>query len=319
MKKIVVTTIVLVLLLPTILFAAGGKEKKSDETYIAVISMGEQHEYWQAVKLGTEKAAKELGIRTTYEAPPSEDMVDLQINMVENTIRTKPDGLLLAPLDAVALVPYIKQAVDAGIPVVLFDAGADTDLHSSLVATNNYNAGALAAQAMIKELGNKGTIGVIVQSATDRSAIDRGDGFLDYMAANSNIRVLPPVYGSGGEHEESANLMVDLIRANPNLDGVYATNEGAAVGAGIGANEAGVAGKITLIGFDSGAQQIAFLKDGTIRGFVSQDPVQIGYLGVKVLYDVLQGKAVEEEIDTGAVFVDLTNFDDEHVQQIIYQ
>jgi ribose transport system substrate-binding protein len=318
MKKIVVATILLVLLLPTIVFAAGAKEK-ADETYIAVISMGEQHEYWQAVKLGTENAARELGIRTTYEAPPSEDMVDLQINMVENTIRTKPDGLLLAPLDAVALVPYIKQAVDAGIPVVLFDAGADTDLHSSLVATNNYNAGAIAAQEMIKELNNKVTIGVIIHSATDRSAIDRGDGFLDYMAANSNIRVLPPVYGSGGEHEESANLMVDLVRANPNLDGVYATNEGSAVGAGIGANEAGVAGKITLIGFDSGAQQIAFLEDGTIRGFVSQDPVQIGYLGVKVLYDVLMGKPVEKEIDTGAVFVDLTNLDDEHVQQIIYQ
>ncbi|MFA7371344.1 MAG: ABC transporter substrate-binding protein [Sphaerochaetaceae bacterium] len=319
MRKIVVATIVLVLLLPAMLFAAGAKEKKADETYIAVISMGYQHEYWQAVRLGTENAAKELGIRTTYEAPPSEDMVDLQINLVENAIRTKPDGLLLAPLDAVALVPYIKQAVDAGIPVVLFDAGADTDLHSSLVATNNKNAGAIAAQHMIKELNNQGTIGLIVHSATDRSAIDRRDGFLEYMEANSKIRILPPVYGSGGEHEESANLMVDLVRANPNLDGVYASNEGAAVGAGIGAKEAGVAGKMTIIGFDSGAQQIAFLEDGTIRGFVSQDPVQIGYLGVKVLYDVLQGKTVDKEIDTGAVFVDLSNLQDEHVQQIIYQ
>lgn len=318
MKKVIIVTIVLAMLLPVAVFAAGRQERPTDQTYIAVISMGYQHEYWQAVRLGTEKAAKELGIRTTYEAPPSEDMVDLQINMVENTIRTRPDGLLLAPLDAEALVPYIQQAIHAGIPVVLFDAGANTDIHSSLVATDNMKAGAIAAQQMIKELNDTGTVGLIVHSATDQSAMKRRDGFLEYMAANSKIRVLPPVY-SGGDHEVSANLMVDMIRANPGLDGVYATNEGAAVGAGIGAREAGRAGAITIIGFDSGAQQIAFLEDGTIRGFVSQDPVQIGYLGVKVLYDVLQGRTVEREIDTGAVFVDLTNLQDEHVQQIIYQ
>jgi ribose transport system substrate-binding protein len=299
------------------LFAAGQQEA-TEGTYIAVISMGYQHEYWQAVKLGTENAAKELGIRTTYEAPPSEDMVDLQINMVENAIQTKPDALLLAPLDAEALVPYIQKAVDAGIPVVLFDAGANTNAYSSLVATNNMNAGAIAAQHMIEELNDEGTVGLIVHSATDQSAMKRRDGFLEYMAANSKIEILPPVY-SGGDHEESANLMVDMLRANPGLDGVYATNEGSAVGAGIGAKEAGMVGKVTIIGFDSGAQQIAFLKDGTIRGFVSQDPVQIGYLGIMTAFDILQGKEVEKEIDTGAVFVDMSNLNDEHVQQIIYQ
>ena len=317
MTKIIIATILLALLLPRTLFAAGRQETR-DQTYIAVISMGYQHEYWQAVRLGTEMAAEELGIRTTYEAPPSEDMVDLQINMVENAIRTRPDGLLLAPLDAEALVPYIQQAVNQGIPVVLFDAGANTDAHSSLVATDNLNAGAIAAQHMIAELNDQGTVGLIVHSATDQSAMKRRDGFLNYMEANSKIRILPPVY-SGGDHEESANLMVDMLRANPGIRGVYATNEGSAVGAGIGVKEAGRAGEITVIGFDSGAQQIAFLEEGTIRGFVSQDPVQIGYLGVKVLFDVLQGKEVQREIDTGAVFVDTTNLYDEHVQQIVYQ
>ncbi len=317
MRKSVLVLIIVALVYSNSLFAAAQKESPG-ETYVATISMGYQHEYWQAVRLGTERAAEELGIRTTYEAPPSEDMVDLQINMVENAIQTKPDGLLLAPLDAEALVPYIKKAVDAGIPVVLFDAGANTDIYSSLVATNNMNAGAIAAKHMIEELDNSGTVGLIVHSATDQSAMKRRDGFLDYMEKNSEITILPPVY-SGGDHEESANLMVDLLRANPGLDGVYATNEGSAVGAAIGAKEAGKAGQITIIGFDSGAQQIAFLRDGTIRGFVSQDPVQIGYLGIMAIYDILQGKQVEKEIDTGAVFVDLTNIDDEHVQQIIYQ
>lgn len=317
MKRIVIAAIVLVMLLPMSLFAAG-RQETTDEMYIAVISMGYQHEYWQAVRLGTENAAKELGIRTTYEAPPSEDMIDLQINMVENAIRTKPDGLLLAPLDAEALVPYIEQAVNEGIPVVLFDAGANTDAYSALVATNNMNAGAIAAQNMIKELKGEGTVGLIVHSATDQSAMKRRDGFLEYLKENSKINVLDPVY-SGGDHEESANLMVDMLRANPDIKGVYATNEGSAVGAGIGAKEARKAGSVTIIGFDSGAQQIAFLKDGTIRGFVSQDPVQIGYLGIMTMIDVLKGKQVEKEIDTGAVFVDLSNLDDEHVQQIIYQ
>src|SRR5690554_1680101 len=168
MRRIIIVAMVLVMLLPLSLFAAG-RQETTDEMYIAVISMGYQHEYWQAVRLGTENAAEELGLRTTYEAPPSEDMIDLQINMVENAIRTKPDGLLLAPLDAEALVPYIEQAVNEGIPVVLFDAGANTDAYSALVATNNMNAGAIAAQHMIEELNDEGTVGLIVHSATDQS------------------------------------------------------------------------------------------------------------------------------------------------------
>jgi len=314
MKKVLVLMLLVVLAGGSV-FAA---ERPEAEERISVISMGFMHEFWQAVKAGTEKAADELGIVTTFEGPATEDMVDVQINMMENAIRTRPAGILLAPLDAEALVPYIERAVDEGIKVGLFDAGAETDAHVTLVATDNLAAGGLAGERMIEEIGTEGKVGVVVHSATDRSAISRRDGFLNYIEDNSDIEILEPVYG-GGDHQESANLVVDMVRANPDLDGIYATNEGSAVGAGIGLRESGKAGEILLIGFDSGAQQIEMLREGTILGFVSQDPVNIGYLGVKTLYEAIQGEDVPEVIDTGAVFVDETNIDDPDVQQIIYQ
>ena len=187
MKRIVTLVLIVALLVPTVLFAAGAKEAAAKETYIAVISMGYMHEYWQAVRLGTENAAKELGIRTTYEAPPSEDMVDLQINMVENAIQTKPDNLLLAPLDAEALVPYIDKAVKAGI-------GGSLDAEQTPTPSPRLRPSTMPRhrrQNMIRLLGDKGTIGLIVHSATDQSAIKRRDGFELYESQLQDQRSSP--------------------------------------------------------------------------------------------------------------------------------
>lgn len=299
---------------------AGGEVEAStsDTVYISVISKGFQHEFWQAVKAGTEAAAEELGIITTYEGPASESMLDVQINMIENAIITRTDGLLLAALDSEALVPYVQKAVDNGIKVATFDSNVNSDLPASFVATNNLNAGAVAADNLAALIGGEGIVGIIVHDAASTTGIERRDGFLQQMAAEyPNITVLEPVYGAG-DHEKSANLIIDMIKANPDLVGIFAANEGSAVGAGIAINETGMKDEISLIGFDSGSQQIEFLKDGTIDGFVSQDPFNIGYLGVKTLYAAMTGEKVDKIIDTGAIFVTTKNLNDPDVQKILY-
>ncbi len=319
MRKLFILCLLLLAVTGTV-WAGGEAETNTsgdDTVYIAVISKGFQHEFWQAVKAGTEAAAKELGIITTYEGPASEAMLDVQINMIENAIITKADGLLLAALDSEALVPYVQKAIDSDMEVATFDSGVNSNLPVSFVATNNLNAGAIAADELAALVGEAGIVGLIVHDATSQTGQERRDGFLQQMADKyPNITVLEPVYG-GGAHDASANLITDMVRAKPDIVGIFAGNEGSAVGAGIALKELGRI-DIVLIGFDSGNQQIEFLKDGTIDGFVSQDPFNIGYLGVKTLYKSMMGESLEKLYDTGAVFVTTDNLNDEEVQRILY-
>jgi ribose transport system substrate-binding protein len=321
MKRVLFFILVVFLAFGMSVFAEGQKEapaKQDKDIYITCISKGFQHEFWQTVRLGTEAAAKELGIKTTYEGPANESMIDVQINMIENALTRKCDGLLLAALDAQALVPLVEKVNSAGIPIVMFDSGVNSKIPLSFVATDNLAAGAVAAKELAKLIGGKGKVGIIVHDATSQTGIERRDGFLkEVKASYPNITCLEPVYG-GGFHEKSANLIVDMITANPDLVGIFAGNEGSAVGAAIGLQESGKAKSIILVGFDSSEQEIQLLKDGVIKGFVVQNPFNMGYLGVKAVYDAIKGKKINPRIDTGATYVNLENFDKPEIQKLLY-
>ena len=145
---------VICLLLGAALFAAPKDIK------IEVICMGFQHEYWQTVRMGTEKAAKELGIVVPFRGPEVETEVDVQIGMFEDAMAKKVDGILLAPCDSEALVPLVDKATKQGIVVMTFDTDINkTDNRISFIATDNYAAGKLAGQNAGRLLGGKGKVG----------------------------------------------------------------------------------------------------------------------------------------------------------------
>ena len=299
-------------------FASGDKEAADGKVRIAVVSKGFQHEFWQTVKLGTEKAAEELGIETYFVGPPSESMVDQQINMVEDAITQRVTGLLLAALDSVALVPSVEKAAERGIVVGGFDSSVDSDIPVTFVATDNLSAGAIAAEELAKAINGDGLVAVVAHDATSGTGIQRRDGFINHIKANyPDITLIDTIYG-GGDHQITMNKSLDLIKANPTLKAVYATNEGSAVGVGLAIKDADKADTITVIGFDSSEQEIGLLQEGVIDGFVVQNPYNMGYLGVKRLYEAITGETVEKVIDTGAKFVSLSNFNDADVQKLIY-
>ena len=143
-----VGVIAICLLLAGSLFAAGTEEqgkKAGKDIKMEIICMGFQHEYWQTVRLGSEKAAKEIGIQVPFRGPELETQVDVQIGMFENAMAKKVDGILLAPCDSEALVPLVDRATEQGIVVATFDTDINkTDNRISFIATDNYAAGKLA-------------------------------------------------------------------------------------------------------------------------------------------------------------------------------
>ena len=107
-----------------------------------------------------------------------------------------------------------------------------------------------------------------------------------------------------------------MLQANPDLKGIFGTNEGSAIGVSIGKKEAG--SNIVVIGYDSGAAQIAAIRDGTIAGAITQNPVGIGYKSVEAAVKAIKGEAVEKHIDTGFYWYDKTNIDDPKIAAVLY-
>ncbi|MGO4372270.1 ABC transporter substrate-binding protein, partial [Paenibacillus sp. MCAF20] len=184
----------------------GGKDAQAEKMYIPIVSKGFQHQFWQAVKNGAEKAAAELGVEITFEGPETESQVDKQLEMLQVALDKKPSAIGFAALDSQASIPLLQKAKDAGIPVIAFDSGVDSDIPSSLVTTDNVAAAGMAADKMSELIGGEGEIAVIVHDQTSRTGIDRRDGFVNRIKEKyPNIKIVDIQYG-GGDHLKSTDL-----------------------------------------------------------------------------------------------------------------
>jgi len=297
--------------------AAG--EPAAEDIYIPVISKGFQHQFWQAVKAGAEKAAVDYGVTITFEGPETEAMVDKQIEMVQAALAKNPDALCLAALDSKALIPLLEQAKAANIPVIGFDSGVDSDIPLATAATDNIAAAGKAADMMAELIGGEGEVAVIVHDQTSRTGIDRRDGFVNRIKdAYPNITVVDVQYG-GGDHLKSTDLAKAIIQAHPNLKGFFGANEGSIIGVMNAVKELGKEGQIVVIGYDSGKQQMDAIRAGVVAGSITQDPIGIGYKCVEAAVKAIRGEPLEKNIDTGFHWYDKNNIDSPEIKPLLYE
>src|SRR5256885_15851667 len=159
----------------------GTPAARAAEPYIPVVSKGFQHQFWQAVKLGSENAAKDLNVKITFEGPESESQVDKQVEMLQAALDKKPAAICLAALDTKAVVPLLEKAQSQKIPIIGFDSGVDSNIPVTTAATDNLAAAGTAADKLAEMIGDEGEVGVIVHDQTSRTGIDPRDGLVHQM------------------------------------------------------------------------------------------------------------------------------------------
>ena len=298
--------------------SAAASTGTGEQPYIPVISKGFQHQFWQAVKLGSDKAAAEFNVKITFEGPENETQVDKQIEMLQAALDKKPAAICFAALDSKAAIPLLQKAKDAGIPVVGFYSGVDSDIPVTTAATDNVAAAAEAAKKMAELIGDAGEVAIIAHDQTSRTGIDRVKGFTDEMTNNHpNIKIVDTQYG-GGDQLKSTDLAKAIIQGNPDLKGFFGANEGSILGVLNGAKELGKTG-LTIIGYDSGKQQTDAIRSGAEAGAITQDPIGIGYKCVEAAVMAINGETVPKSIDTGFYYYDKTNIDDPEIAAVLYE
>jgi ribose transport system substrate-binding protein len=293
--------------------AAGGE--------IAVIVKTSNSTYWQNVQKGAQAAMKEVnGYTMTFQGPAAESAVADEVNMVENAVNRHVAGIVLASSDPDALVPAVKKAWEARIPVVLIDSAlsdAGRNYYQSFLTTDNKKAGEMCAQALIDKVGQTGKIAVMSYVAGAGSEIGRVGGFRDYIKAHSKLEIIGPYY-SQSQMATALNQTTDVLSANPDLKGLFGANEPTAVGMGRALAQSGKAGKITAIGFDGNQDLQGFVKDGILQAIAVQGSYDMGYRGVKTVANVIEHKPVQKLVDTGVVMVQKDNIDSPAAKNVLY-
>lgn len=298
--------------------AAPAQTSGSDNLpYVPVIALGFGHQFWQAVKMGAEQAAKEYGVQITFEGPETETMVDKQVDMLKTALSKNPVAVCLAAIDNEAVAADLKAAKEKGIKVVGFDAGCG-ELADTHCSTSNYDAGVLAAENAARLMNEQGVVAVVGHSQTVVDAVARVEGFVNTIKEKfPNMSIVDIQYGEG-DHLKSADIAKSMMTAHPEIGLIYASNEGACVGAYNGLKEINKVGQVKLIGFDSSAAMKEAIRKGEISGAITQDPVGMGYKSVEAAVKLMRGETVDPVIDTGCYWYDSTNMDAEHIAPLLY-
>jgi ribose transport system substrate-binding protein len=283
---------------------------------VGMIPKGRAHIFWQSVHAGAVKAARENKIDLIWNGPTAETDFTGEVQIVDSMINQHMDAIALAPVDSKALVSVVGRAAAAHIPIVIFDSPLDSDDFTAQVATDNYHAGALAAERMIKILNGKGKVAIVAVQAGAASTMAREKGFEDAIHTNApQIQILDKRYGNS-DFAQALAVSENMLTAYPDLDALFASNESSAVGAAKALESRH--SKVKLVGFDSSPSLLDGLKNGTIDSLVVQDPFRMGYDTVIAVADKLNGGTPKRVQNIDPLVVTQENLSDPAVQTRLF-
>jgi ribose transport system substrate-binding protein len=299
----------------------GGGSAGKKKYRIAVIPKGTTHEFWKSVHAGAANAARELGnVEIIWKGPLLEDDRDGQISVMQDFVTRKVDGICLAPLDSQALIKYVQEAKQEGIPTVIFDSALDDESDIvSYVATDNFKGGELAARQLGKVLEGKGGVILMRYNPGSESTHQREEGFLSTLKKEfPEIAIIASNEYAGTRPEQALDKSQQvLLKFRDQVQGIFAVCEPNSTALLKALEQEGLAGKVKCIGFDPSPELVQAMRDGRMHGVVLQDPVKMGYDAVKTIVDHLEKKPVEKRISTGEHIATPENLDEPHMQKLL--
>ncbi|CAK6479802.1 ribose ABC transporter substrate-binding protein RbsB [Peribacillus castrilensis] len=296
MKKIVTIIMVLSLMVLAACSMDSGltddkKEKKDSmkDVKVGVSISTLNNPFFVSLKDGIEKEAKEKGMKVTV--VDAQDDTAKQISGIEDLILQKVDVLLVNPTDSAAISSAVKDANDAGIPVITIDRSSDEGDIETFIASDNVAGGEMAAEYLVKELGEKAKV-VELEGVSGASATrERGKGF--HNIADKQLEVLTSQTAEF-DRTKGLNVMENILQGNKDIQAVFAHNDEMALGA-IEAIKA--AGKdIIVVGFDGNDDALKAVENGELKATIAQQPALIGEEAVNAAEKILKGDKVDDTI-----------------------
>lgn len=272
---------------------------------IYLITMDKSDQFWEVMDNGAREMASMLGVAYEWDAPLTRDIYK-QIQIFNNAVVAGADAILLAASDPLKISSAVEEAKALGVKIIYVDAPAFEEAVTTL-ATDNYTAGKIAGENMFYELEEfgltNGSIGIIGVTPENRTTVNREMGFRDYFKLFVRYQILETIY-TNGDPELAKQATEKYIRDNPNLVGIFSTNEGSTLGMGYALRENDI--NIIGIGFDITPVIQEMIRDNTIKATLVQNPFTMGYLGMAEAVAALRGFDTGPQlINTGVSVVNI--------------
>jgi ribose transport system substrate-binding protein len=241
------------------------------------------------------------------------------VQVVESFASQGVDGIILAPLDEKALVRPVEEAKRLGVPTVIVDSALASDPIVSFVATDNVKGGEMGADELGRLLDGKGKVLLLRYQEGSASTTAREEGFLARLkAAWPGLELVPTDQHAGATVDTAKRASENLLnRYGRELQGVFVVNETSTGGMLLALQDAGLAGKVKLVGFDGTEAFVEAMRAGQMDGFALQDPFGMAVAAVNTMVDHLLGKPVPKRVDTTVIVVTRQNLDTPEVKQLL--
>lgn len=302
-RKTKIVVAVLFVLLSVILVSTFQQNKEPQKVSVIFISkvLDSSNEFWSALVAGANMAAQEYGVELTVMGPKEETDVAGQNEMIESAIAQHPDVITLAPDSFEATTPYAAKISAAGIHLVLVDSVVDKDIADSVIATNNFEAGAKLGKYMRLFVNDFSEIAFVGHVEGASTAIEREDG-IRFGLGDAEGQVKEVVF-CGSEFQTAYDLTIEILEQQPDVTVIAGFNEYSAVGAARAVKDKGACDRVAVFGIDSSIEQIKLLEEGVFKGLVIQNPFNMGYLGVEQAVKIVGGKEIVKLVNSGSTLV----------------
>lgn len=262
--------------------------------------------FWGAMGEGVEAGAQEAGVGYYMQAVESDQAAESQLNVCNTMLQRDPAAMITAAINSTNLLPCLRQAQDAGIAVVDLDGNLDPEILEAegiditfSIGSDNVQAGAQGAEYMVEQLGADATGPVLVIEGLSGNVTgeQRATGFADRLAELApGLEIVASLPGDW-DRGKAANITNDILTRNPDLRGIFAANDGMALGAVESVFAAGKGGDVVIIGVDGNSDAVKSIKDGRLTASVAQLPYLVGKQAVENVQASLSGEEVPERID----------------------
>ncbi|VEB27146.1 monosaccharide-transporting ATPase [Actinobacillus lignieresii] len=269
-KLLKTTLIASALAISTSIFAA-------EKPQIALLMKTLSNEYFISMQKGAEETAKKLNVDLTIQVAEKEDSTEQLVGLVENMIAKKVDAIIVTPNDSIAFIPAFQKAEKAGIPIIDLDVRLDAEaakkagLKFNYVGVDNFNGGYLEAKNLAEAIGKKGSVAMLEGIPGVDNGEQRKAGALKAFSEYPDIKIVAS-QSANWETEQALNVTTNILTANPNIQGIFAANDNMAIGAVTAVENAGLAGKVLVTGYDGIPLAIEYVKQGKMQNTIDQLP-----------------------------------------------
>ena len=274
------------------------------------------NDFWTSVISGCRMATEEYESELEIMAPDKEENVEEQNRLLRAAIEKKPDAILFSPSSMNASDELLEEAKDKGIRITYIDSYTKEDLQDLTVATDNVNAGRMMGEYARTLLDKDSKIAIVSHVKGVSTAVEREQGFREGLGDYAE-NIVETVY-CNSLYEKSYELAQKLMEKYPDLEMIAGMNEYSAVGVGRAVSDAGVKDRIDVVGVDCSQEAINLMEMGVYKGIIVQKAFRMGYIGVEETIHMLNGDAVEKNIDSGCELVTPENMYDSDIERLIF-